>query len=326
MNEKYFFEMMNITDAQMAKYKDRNLDHEKIANEFMRYLHQEYTDEDLCMLLVCAGFIPDLYDSDSSEETLFSKLMEVLVAEWANRMGYKAQFLKEKSSYEDVMFLIAGKVVVCDAKSFRLGRSQAAPNVKDFLKLEDIRKWLSRYDNNNRLGGMVTYPDTHEWARGSDAYLYCSTKDCPTVMLPYIYLALLLHFKNRFDTDDLAELWDYDRLFPKTLPKKSEEGNRKLYWNVVDNELIRITGITSDIFYSYIENCKLIQLECVQYNYDHIRNEKEKIINKIRYDEKNMSESEVREAYAEYKISNETKKLDDYMKRIKDFRLKNSEE
>lgn len=35
-----------------------------------------------------------------------------------------------------------------------------------------------------------------------------------------------------------------------------------------------------------------------------------------------MSEYEVREAFAEYKIRDKTKKLDDFMKRIKKFRMK----
>ncbi len=45
------------------------------------------------------------------------------------------------------------RVIVCDAKSFRLGRSQKAPNVKVDLKLADIQKWLSNYDEDQRIGG-----------------------------------------------------------------------------------------------------------------------------------------------------------------------------
>ena len=312
---------MDITNECISKCKTekQRLNHDKIANEFTNELRRNYSDDDLCKLLSCTGFIPDLYTSDSGEETLFTKLIEVLVAEWGNRMGYIANFVKEKSSYEDVNMVIDNKTLVCDAKSFRLGRSQAAPNVKDFLKLEDIRKWLSRYEH--RLGGLVIYPDTHEWTKGSDAYLYCSTKDCPTVMLPYIYLALLLHFKDKFSPERIAELWQYDRLFPKALPKKSRMGNRKLYWEVINAEIMRITHLGENEFVSYINQCKAIQMECIEQNYNLIKMQKDIIVEQIKKDEAAMTEQEVREAFAEYKISTMTKSLDDFMERIKNFRL-----
>ena len=323
MSKDYFFDIMNITNAQMKNYRSKGMDvdHECVAKSFMEYLKNDYSDEELCNLIACAGFIPDVYESDSSDETLFTKLIEVLVAEWATRMGYTAHFVKEKASYEDVNIVINEETVVCDAKSFRLGRSQGAPNVKDFLKLEDIRKWLSRHDN--QLGGLVTYPDTHEWSKGSDAYLYCSTKDCPTVMLPYIYLALLLHFKNNFNTANLSNLWDYERLFPKALPKKCVGGNQKKYWDVINNEIIRIIGISKEDFDSYINECKKLQLNCIKSNYKYIENVKKKAIIKIKSDEEKMTEAEVRKDYIECKTFILTNKLDKFLENIKRFRLKN---
>ena len=35
-------------------------------------------------------------------------------------------------------------IIVSDTKSFRLSRSQSAPNVKDTIKLADYEKWLGR--------------------------------------------------------------------------------------------------------------------------------------------------------------------------------------
>lgn len=320
--EEYFFKLMNVTDEYITdcRKEKSSLNHEQVASNFIEKLKNEYSDQELCKLITCAGFIPDLYESDSSEETLYTKLLEVLVAEWGNRMGYNAHYVKEKSSYEDVNMIIGGKIVVCDAKSFRLGRSQMAPNVKDFLKLEDVRKWLNRYEE--KLGGLITYPDTHEWTKGSDAYLYCSTKDCPTVMLPYIYLSLLLNFKDHFDTSTLAELWQYERLFPKPLPKKSKTGNRKLYWDVIDKELIRIMGITDSEFTSYLKKCKSLQSKCIKKNYDLIKEYKSNIVKEIKLEAKTMTEQEVRENFAKYKINTMTKNLDNFMERIENFRMK----
>ena len=68
-------------------------------------------------------------------------------------MGLNSRFVKPKSGYEDVTIFLDNNAIVCDAKSFRLGRSQKAPNVKDFIKLQDIRHWLSRYDK--KIGGLL---------------------------------------------------------------------------------------------------------------------------------------------------------------------------
>lgn len=134
---KYFFAL-----EKFVELGDKE-DSEKIASAFKKHLSSHYDDEKFCKLLSCAGFIPDFYPNDSSEETLFSKLTKVLVAEWADRMGFESNIVKTKSGYEDINFSIGEKTVVCDAKSFRLGRSQQAPNVKDFLKPPDSE--FSRY-------------------------------------------------------------------------------------------------------------------------------------------------------------------------------------
>lgn len=259
MNNHNFFLLQNYVDT--AFFNSSIIDHEALANSFQIELKKNFTDDAFAELLIYSGFIPDLYKSDSSQETLFSKLTEVLVCEWAQRMGFTSHFIKQKASYEDVNITIANKVIVCDAKSFRLGRSQAAPNVKDFLKLEDIRKWLSRYPN--KLGGLVTYPSSHDWSRGSDAYQYCTDKSVPTVMLPYKYLSYLLKYKNFYNTSDLVNLWDYDHIFPDILPKNMEYGNRIHYWNKINAAISEITNTSLDTLNSYMHYCDLLIEECI---------------------------------------------------------------
>ena len=139
----------------------------------------------------------------------------------------------------------------------------------------------------------------------------------------YIYLALLLHFKNNFNTANLSNLWDYERLFPKALPKKCVGGNQKKYWDVINNEIIRIIGISKEDFDSYINECKKLQLNCIKSNYKYIENVKKKAIIKIKSDEEKMTEAEVRKDYIECKTFILTNKLDKFLENIKRFRLKN---
>lgn len=325
MEERYFFAIRNF--VEMIFNDNHNdgiaLDSDKAAKEFQSFLQRCYADdEEFCTLLICAGFIPDLYEADSSEETLFSKLVEVLVCEWAKRLGFYSAYVKEKGSYEDCIIIMNDKVVVCDAKSFRLGRSQKAPNVKDFLKLEDIRKWLSRHQNG--LGGLVVYPDTHEWITASDAYQYCSTKNAPTLMLPFKYLALLLAFKKRYNTKNIDKLWDYDRIFPSALTKKRGASNKVAYWNAINKEIKTLLSITDEEFDNYIAYADKQIENCVVANLSYLEVCKSSIVDKIKEEILKINEAELRRRFIEYKIESETNTITEYIVRIHNFRLKNN--
>lgn len=67
-------------------------------------------------------------------------------------------------------------------------------------------------------------------------------------MLPYKYLALLLNFKEKYDTKKLKELWNYERIFPEPLKKSMQGGNKKAYWDAINKEIISIAGISKDDF------------------------------------------------------------------------------
>lgn len=295
------------------------IDHEAISNAFVRQIHSEMSDERFEKLLIVSGFIPDLYSNDSSEETLYTKLIEGLVSEWAARIGARGELIKQKASYEDIKITLAGKIVVCDAKSFRLGRSQQAPNAKDFLKLEDIRKWMDRYSTS--IGGLVTYPCKHEWTGKSDIYQYCSTKDAPTLMLPYKYLAYLLHYKANYTPADLTALWDYNSLFPNKLTKDIPGGNKDGYWRIINNAVCQVTKTSGSVLNAYIREADKLINQCVAENLDRIQRIRQGIIDRITNSIESETDVEaIKHRLIEYQINTETDLLNKIIQRIKDFR------
>ena len=308
----------NFVDSKFHSGKE--IDHEAIANEFLHVLKKDFDNQRFENLLIISGFIPDFYSNDSSEETLYSKLIEALVCEWADRIGASGQLIKQKASYEDVQITVAGRIIVCDSKSFRLGRSQQAPNPKDFLKLEDIRKWMDRYPN--AIGGLVTYPCKHEWSNSSDIYQYCSTKDAPTLMLPYKYLAFLLHYKDNFSASDLLALWDYDKLFPNKLLKTIPGGNKVAYWRQINMAISKLVSVPLSDLYEYISDAdKKINI-CVK---DHLA-----LIEKIKANTIKNIEREVQKVddinalkrhIISYQTLAETRNFDVLIERINKFRL-----
>lgn len=312
------FYIKDFVDKQFKMFHG-NIDHAKIAQGFMRKLRKEMDDQRFEHLLTISGFIPDLYPSDSSNETLFSKMVECLVAEWARRIGGQGEIIKQKASYEDVKITIDTKVIVCDAKSFRLGRSQAAPNAKDFLKLEDIRKWMKRYPKS--IGGLVTYPCKHEWTGKSDIYQYCSTLEAPTIMLPYKYLAYLLHYKESFAVNKLIKLWDFKRIFPCKLTKTMPGGNKVPYWDKINTEIIDITNTSPQTLKDYMAQAGLLIADFVNKNVAFLQSERQGIVDRITEDvgrENNINILRVR--LQEYMVQKETKEIDQTLARIAEFR------
>lgn len=179
----------------------------------------------LAFLICHSGYIPEFYEHDSSQETLYSKLIESLVCEWAKRVGFTGSFLqKQKSNKEDVTIKKDNKVIVCDAKSFRLGRSQAAPNVKDTIKKAAYESWLDQYDEENRIGGLVTFPSLHDWQKGSEAYKYF-TEGNPAIMLLF-YEQMSFMLLHEYTAEDIISfITDYTKIFPKSSEKKEVYAN-----------------------------------------------------------------------------------------------------
>lgn len=312
-------DLKTIVDEEFLKLKSGAVfDTEAIVKQFEEELEAKDDSELIEALIVC-GYIPDLYDADSSKETLFTKLCEVIEVIWARRMGFEAKALTQKSGYEDVEIVINDKIIVSDTKSFRLSRSQAAPNVKDFVKPEDYRTWLGRKEKEKRLGGLVVYPQLHEWIKLSNAHKYCSDKSNPIVMLPFHYLAYLLKSKNDlgYDTNKLAQLWNFSSIFNQKFENRIE------YWKIINNEIIGITGDSLD-------NLKEFLYESENKMYQYVLKQQKLIEDAIlqKKDEINGELSSIdsmeclRDEFIKYKLSKETEKLNTLVDRISKFRIK----
>jgi len=237
----YFYDYIENYIKDNVKSWDISPDTDSMAASFAAKISAMPT-KDFCFLLSSAGYIPEFYRHDSSQETLYSKLVEVMVCEWAKRAGFiDSSLQKQKSSKEDVTIQLDRTIIVCDAKSFRLGRSQAAPNVKDTIKKADYDKWKESYRKQgtkdertyNAIGGLITFPTLHRWKGKSDAYLYCTDKDDPICILFYEYLSLYLLLDQ--GPDKLITLF---AIYPDLFPEKSKD--QHTYFETIISNLFDI--------------------------------------------------------------------------------------
>ena len=85
-----------------------------------------------------AGAIPEHYGHDSSEEKLYSKYTDALLAMAFTHLGLNSIVLTERGDAADVEAANSDYALAADAKAFRLSRT--AKNQKDF-KVEAMHGW-----------------------------------------------------------------------------------------------------------------------------------------------------------------------------------------
>lgn len=275
---------------------------------------------DLAFLICHTGYIPEFYGHDSSQETLYSKLIEVLVCEWALRVGFKDSAIqKQKSSKEDVTIQVDNIVIVCDAKSYRLGRSQAAPNVKDVIKKADYEKWQSTWEANEPhvkygkfqpIGGLITFPSLHKSKKASDVYLYSSDKSKPIVFLFYEHLAYFL-VKGYAHQRLIDLIINYPELF------KSTTKDQSLYFDTV---LKYLFSATWDNFVEYSKLSLDVVNEKVANTINRINTHLEAAKHRIDLEVKAIAPEKVYEALKESRLENECGQLLKQLDNIRKFR------
>lgn len=278
-------------------------------------------DQFIEVMISC--FIPDLYSGMGKREKIFTKLTELMVGEWWRRLGGEYNLPTKKSGTEDVELKYVNTSIVCDAKVFRLGRSQKAPNVKDFLKLASVTLWISNLKykyakqgvTRNVIGGLVTYSSLHEWESDSEVYEECTNHDTPVVMLPYEVLALILKYKDRVDLTEFLKLWEYETNNVTT------SRNKESYWRYISGFICRLLSISKDTYDQEMkEYHRVILLAAAEYRkivQQTMDDTKKRIIQSL---EKFDDIDDLRQYVSEAIVLRDNSLAVDYLKHIDDFR------
>jgi len=306
-NKSYVF----IEDfiSENVKSWDLSPNTDELTLEFSKRL-KEFSIDKLIFLICHSGYIPEFYAHDSSQETLYSKLVESLVCEWSVRIGFVDSSLqKQKSSKEDITIKIGDDVVVCDAKSFRLGRSQSAPNVKDTIKKADYEKWLESYPKKNRLGGLLTFPYLHLWSKSSDVFSYVSDGSTPIVLLVYEQMSYIL-YKSIGHKVIIDLMFNYSTVHPTSSKSPSDYFSNTLGYLFDD----------IDDWNSFNDVCNEITIERVQHTIKRIEDYLTEIKIEIRTHIESIPIEELKQNLIESQFHNICGQLEKQLFNIRKFR------
>ncbi len=209
------------TDVIIALCKDQTLTFTQRAASIARSLNV-CTEDDILEHLDSAGVIPERFQHDSTEEKLFAKYCDALLANGLSAIGLPAETILERADAADVIGTLDGYKVVADAKAFRLSRT--AKNQKDF-KVEALDKWRKGADYASLVAPIYQFPT-------ASSQIYLQERVYNFTLLSYTHLAYLVRHKPT--PSSIRPLWEVAKTIPATK-------NARAYWKAVEAVVLRLT-------------------------------------------------------------------------------------
>jgi type II restriction enzyme len=161
--------------------------------------------QELIPLITEIGAIPEDIGHDSSEEKLYAKVSDIVLAKCFQELGLKSAVNKERSNCADVAARsqFHNYSLVGDAKSFRLSRT--AKNQKDF-KVKSMAEWKGDNDYSVLVCPYYQYPK-------SKSQIYGQALSDNVALFSWEYFAILLENNiKENEVINISNLWNISLL------------------------------------------------------------------------------------------------------------------
>lgn len=177
---------------------------------------------DLKSLITEVGVIPEDIGHDSTEEKLFSKATDIVLAKTLQELGLSASVNKERANCADVVAKsnIHNYTLVADAKAFRLSRT--AKNQKDF-KVKSMVDWKGDNDYSVLVCPFYQYPK-------SNSQIYGQALDNNVCLLSWEHLLLFLDKGlKESKTLSLSKVWNISDTLSSKVTIKDKDRNTNFH-------------------------------------------------------------------------------------------------
>jgi len=174
------------------------------------------------------GVIPEAFSHDSSEEKLWAKVCDILLAMAMNKIGIQADVIRARGNSADVLGKTKSYTLVGDAKAFRLSRT--AKNQKDF-KITALEDWRRENTFACLVGPLKQYPNTR-------SQIYSQSVKNNVTLVSYTHLRFLL---DHGVSGSLEHVWTVGK-------RLSPTGRADEYWTAVNAAVLKVSkGSPSDL-------------------------------------------------------------------------------
>lgn len=157
--------------------------------------------EDFIEIVKEIGTIPETIEASSTEEKLYSKASDIVLARCFSEIGLKAKAVSERGNSADIIAESEhGYTLVADAKTFRLSRT--AKNQKDF-KISTLSKWRGmEHDFAILVAPYFQFPNTN-------SQIYSSSLSDKVCLLSWEHMLFLLNKQVVEDVSlSLEQIWN----------------------------------------------------------------------------------------------------------------------
>lgn len=199
----------------------------KDAFDQLEKLYLGLVRKELSEEIVHVGIMPEVFDHDSSEEKMWSKFSDIILAACLNQLGLKSQVIRKRGNSADVYSITNGYTIVSDAKCFRLSRT--AKNQKDF-KVSALDDWRKEDTYALLVAPLYQYPV-------DKSQIYPQAIINNVTLLSYTHLKFLL---DKTSTPNLLKLWETGKNLSKTLSTQIMQTGIK-YWEAIDATICEIS-------------------------------------------------------------------------------------
>lgn len=208
----------------------------------------DYIDncDDILEILSQIGTIPEGIEADSTQEKLFSKASDSVLARAFRELGLKSIVLRERSDSADVVAesYYHGYSLVADAKAFRLSRT--AKNQKDF-KIAALSDWRKGAEYSVLCAPYFQYPVIR-------SQIYAQALDNNVCLLTWEHIIFLL--KNKIQEServDLSTLWNISDEYALHC---TVANRKKCFIPTINEKVFGLCGKSEDDFVLFLRTCQ----------------------------------------------------------------------
>ena len=197
------------------------------------------------------GSIPEDIGHDSTEEKLYAKVSDILLAKSLIEMNLEATVLTQRADCADVVAQshYHRYSLVGDAKAFRLSRT--ARNAKDY-KVNSMAIWKGDSEYAVLVCPYFQYPK-------SNSQIYKEALSGNIALFSWEYLYILLKEGIRESSSvNLSALWNQSGIISKTT---TVSNCKSCFLNQQNQNISKILKITPEKFYEYFNSVKELIVE-----------------------------------------------------------------
>jgi type II restriction enzyme len=213
------------------------------STDLIQTLVFSLSKKELIPLITEIGAIPEDIKPDSSEEKLYTKVSDIVLAKCFHELGLNATVNKERANCADILAksVFHNYSLVGDAKSFRLSRT--AKNAKDF-KVKSMADWKGDNDYSILVCPYYQYPK-------SKSQIYGQALNDNVALFSWEHLAILLENTIPENAEvNLSNLWN----LCFTLSENINIADRNNCFLDKQNEMLRLyLKLDKDTFNTYFK-------------------------------------------------------------------------